>query len=95
MVNKIAAVIKARQKGQALEDAIEATFTPQQQVPPAGAPTQVEQPSPAPSGVPAGGALAPEGQAPVEMQQQAPDIQSILTSLTASGKGNARVVTRG
>jgi hypothetical protein len=29
------------------------------------------------------------------MQQQAPDIQSILTSLTASGKGNARVVTRG
>jgi hypothetical protein len=95
MVNKIAAVIKARQKGQALEDAIEATFTPQQQVPPAGAPTQVEQPSPAPSGVPAGGALAPEGQAPAEMQQQAPDIQSILTSLTASGKGNARVVTRG
>jgi len=95
MVNKIAAVIKARQKGQALEDAIEATFTPQQQVPPAGAPTQVEQPSPAPSGVPAGGALAPEGQAPAEIQQQAPDIQSILTSLTASGKGNARVVTRG
>ena len=94
MVNKIAAVIKARQKGQALEDAIEATFTPQQQVPPAGAPTQVEQPSPAPSGVPAGGALAPEGQAPMEAQQ-APDIQSILTSLTASGKGNARVVTRG
>ena len=93
MVNKIAAVIKARQKGQALEDAIEATFTPQQQVPPAGAPTQVEQPSPAPSGVPAGGALAPEGQAPMEAQQ-APDIQSILTSLTASGKGNARVVTK-
>ena len=93
MVNKIAAVIKARQKGQALEDAIEATFTPQQPVPPAGAPNMVEQPSPAPTGVPAGGALPQEG-APVE-PQAAPDIQSILTSLTASGKGNARVVTRG
>jgi hypothetical protein len=93
MVNKIAAVIKARQKGQALEDAIEATFTPQQPVPPAGAPNMVEQPSPAPTGVPAGGALPPEG-APA-LPQQAPDIQSILTSLTASGKGNARVVTRG
>jgi len=93
MVNKIAAVIKARQKGQALEDAIEATFTPQQPVPPAGAPNMVEQPSPAPTGVPAGGAL-PQEAAPV-LPQQAPDIQSILTSLTASGKGNARVVTRG
>jgi hypothetical protein len=93
MVNKIAAVIKARQKGQALEDAIEATFTPQQPVPPAGAPNMVEQPSPAPTGVPAGGAL-PQEAAPA-LPQQAPDIQSILTSLTASGKGNARVVTRG
>ena len=93
MVNKIAAVIKARQKGQALEDAIEATFTPQQPVPPAGAPNMVEQPSPAPTGVPAGGAL-PQEAAP-ELPQAAPDIQSILTSLTASGKGNARVVTRG
>ena len=93
MVNKIAAVIKARQKGQALEDAIEATFTPQQPVPPAGAPTQVEQPSPAPTGVPAGGALPQE--VAMGEPQAAPDIQSILTSLTASGKGNARVVTRG
>jgi hypothetical protein len=97
VVRKIAAVIKARQKGQALEDAIEATFAPQQQVPPAGAANQsVEQPSPAPAGAPAGGALPPEaGGMPAEMPQQAPDIQSILTSLTASGKGNARVVTRG
>ena len=95
VVRKIAAVIKARQKGQALEDAIEATFTPQQQVPPAGAANEsVEQPSPAPEGAPAGGALPPEGAMPAEMPQQAPDIQSILTSLTASGKGNARVVTR-
>ena len=94
MVNKIAAVIKARQKGQALEDAIEATFTPQQQVPPAGAPTQVEQPSPAPSGVPAGGALAPEAGAPQQAPAQAPvDIQTILSSLSASGRTGGRAST--
>jgi len=95
MVNKIAAVIKARQKGQALEDAIEATFTPQQQVPPAGAPTQVEQPSPAPTGASAGGALPPEAgpQGAVAQAPQRPDIQTLLSSLTASGKGNASVRT--
>jgi hypothetical protein len=94
IVNKIAAVIKARQKGQALEDAIEATFAPQQPVPPAGVSTSmVEQTSPAPSGAPVGGALPP-GQGGEMVPQQAPDIQTILSSLTASGKGNARVVTR-
>jgi hypothetical protein len=94
VVRKIAAVIKARQKGQSLEDAIEASFAPQQQVPPAGAANQmVEQPSPAPEGAPAGGAIPPQGGP--ELPPQAPDIQSILTSLTATGKGNARVVTRG
>jgi hypothetical protein len=92
MVNKIAAVIKARQKGQALEDAIEATFTPQQQVPPAGAPTQVEQPSPAPSGVPAGGALAPEATVAAP-EEPAPDIQTILASLSASGRTGGRAST--
>jgi hypothetical protein len=91
MVNKIAAVIKARQKGQALEDAIEATFTPQQPVPPAGAPNMVEQPSPAPTGVPAGGALAPE--APMAPQEVAPDIQTILSSLSASGRTGGRAST--
>ena len=96
MVNKIAAVIKARQKGQALEDAIEATFTPQQPVPPAGAPNMVEQPSPAPTGVPAGGALPDEAavaQGAVAQAPQRPDIQTLLSSLTASGKGNASVRT--
>jgi len=96
IVNKIAAVIKARQKGQALEDAIEATFAPQQPVPSAGVSNpMVEQTSPAPSGAPAGGALPPEQGAPMQAPQAPPDIQSILTSLTAGGKGNARVVTRG
>ena len=96
VVRKIAAVIKARQGGQALEDAIEATFMPQQQVPPAGAPQAVEQPSPAPEGVPAGGAPSPEqGGAPMAPPAAPPDIQSILSSLSSSGKGNARVVTKG
>jgi hypothetical protein len=95
IVRNIAAVIKARQKGQSLEDAIEATFTPQQQVPPAGEASMVEQPSPAPAAAPAGGAPSPEGAAPIQAPQQAPDIQTILSSLTASGKAGGRVVTRG
>ena len=95
VVRKIAAVIKARQKGVALEDAIEATFAPQQQVPPAGAPQMVEQTSPAPEGVPAGGAPTEQGGAPIEAPQAAPDIQTILSSLSASGVANARAVTRG
>ena len=98
MVNKIAAVIKARQKGTALEDAIEATFTPQQPVPPAGAAPMVEQPSPVPAATPAGGAPSPEmaqGQpGPAELAPQArPDIQTLVSALTSSGKGSARVAT--
>jgi hypothetical protein len=94
VVRKIAAVIKARQKGQALEDAIEANFTPQQQVPPAGASNpMVEQMSPAPSGAPVGG--SPEG--PIGgliPPEEPPDIQTILSSLTSGGKAGGRVVTR-
>ena len=92
VVRKIAAVIKARQKGQALEDAIEATFAPQQQVPPAGAPQAVEQTSPAPEGVPAGGAIAPEG-APFALAPEE-DIQTILATLTGAGGAGGRATTR-
>jgi len=92
VVRKIAAVIKARQKGQALEDAIEATFAPQQQVPPAGAPEMVEQTSPAPEGVPAGGAIAPEG-APFAPAPEE-DIQTILATLTGAGGAGGRATTR-
>jgi len=96
IVNKIAAVIKARQKGQALEDAIEATFAPQQPVPSAGVSNpMVEQTSPAPSGAPAEGALPPEQGGQMAAPTPPPDIQTILSSLTGSGKANARVVTRG
>jgi hypothetical protein len=98
IVRNIAAVIKARQKGQSLEDAIEATFAPQQPVPPAGEASMVEQPSPAPTATPAGGALAPEAQMapegqPVQAVPQRPDVQTLVSALTASGKGSARVAT--
>jgi len=90
VVRKIAAVIKARQKGQALEDAIEATFAPQQQVPPAGVPQSVEQMSPAPEAASAGGAPSPEMQLG---QEQPPNIQSLLSSLSGAGQANASVRT--
>ena len=97
IVLKIAEVIKARQKGQALEDAIGAAFTPKQQVPPTGtAAPMVEQTSPAPSTGPVGGTTSPEGAgpAPQEMAPQGrPDIQSILSSLTSAGNANASVRT--
>ena len=89
IVQKIAAVIKARQKGQALEDAIEATFAPAEQVPPAGAaPGMVEQTSPAPAGAPVGGALPPEVTA---AGQPAPDIMSIISTLSGSGQGGGAI----
>jgi hypothetical protein len=96
IVRKIAEVIKSRQKGQTIEDAIAEIFAPQpQQVPPAGAQSQVEQTSPAPAAAPVGGALPPEqGGAQLPQQPaQAPDIQSLLSSLSGSGQANASVRT--
>jgi DNA-binding FrmR family transcriptional regulator len=88
VVRKIAAVIKARQKGQALEDAIEETFAPQQEVPPVGAPTNaVEQMSPAPAGPPAGGPPMPP------QAQGRPDLQTMLSSLSGAGEARAAVKT--
>jgi hypothetical protein len=96
MINKIASVIKARQKGQALEDAIEDIFAPKPQVPPAGASQMVEQPSPAPEGVPAGGAPSPEGAMGPEMtppEQAPPSIMNLLSSLSGEGEASASVRT--
>ena len=83
IVRNIADVIKMRQKGTQVEDAIAEVFAPEQ-VPPAGAATsQVEQPSPAPAGAPVGGSpMTPA--AP-------PDVQSLLSSLTMGGGANASV----
>jgi hypothetical protein len=86
IVSKIAQVIKARQKGKAIEDAIDEIFAPEPQVPPAGAAPMVEQPSPAPAAAPAGGALPPQ-------TGGGADIMSLLSSLTAGGEANASVRT--
>jgi len=85
VVRQIAAVIKARQKGQALEDVIEEVFTPQPQpVPPAGAQQAVEQPSPVPAGAPVGGATP-------EIQAGPPDIMSLLSGISGGGTPTASV----
>ena len=82
IIQKIADVIKARQKGIAVEEAISEVFTPQQ-LPPAGAP-MVEQTSPAPA-APVGGA-SPMG-APTN------PLQSLLSSLTSGGQASASART--
>ena len=93
VVRQIADVIKARQKGVAIEDAIEQVFAPKEEVPPAGAaPEMVEQPSPAPAGALAGGAPSPEmmgGPA----AGGAPDIMTLLSGLTGGGEPTASVRT--
>lgn len=91
IIGKITSVIKARQKGQALEDAIDAAFAkPEVQVPPAGAaPSMVEQPSPAPAEAPVGGSPSPVEAAPTP----APDVQQILASLTGAGGASGRATT--
>ena len=87
LVTQIADVIKARQKGVSIEDAIKDVFAIEQ--PPAGV-EQVEQMSPAPDAL-AGGAMAPGG--PGGPGEGAPDIQTLLASLNSSGKGTASART--
>jgi hypothetical protein len=90
IVKKIAEVIKARQKGRTLEDAIEDIFAPE--LPPAGEQEMVEQTSPAPE-QPVGGPIP----MPPQGEEGAPDIQSLLSSLSSTGKGTAsarRVIRR-
>jgi hypothetical protein len=82
IIMKISDVIKARQKGVALEDAVEEIFKPEE-LPPAGA-SQVEQMSPAPV-APAGGISLP--------QEQGGGLQSLLSSLTAGGQASASART--
>ena len=77
VIKKIADVIKSRQKGVAIEDAVEEVFAPE--LPPAGA-SQVEQTSPAPA--------APVGGAPA-----APSLQTLLSSLTSGGEASASART--
>jgi hypothetical protein len=89
IVSKIAGVISARQKGLTLEDAIANIFAPEQPAPSAGVATpSVEQPSPAPGSAPAGGS-------PMAAPTAPPDIQTILSTLSGSGKATGRVTTKG
>ena len=84
IIKKIADVIKSRQKGVTIEDAVEEVFAPEE-LPPAGPAEQmVEQMSPAPDGAPVGG-VPPEG--------AAPSLQTLLSSLTAGGKASASART--
>ena len=85
VIQRIADVIKARQKGKAIEDIIEEVFAPQ--VPPAGAEPPVEPSSPAPGEPPVGG--PPQG----GNVEERPDLQTLLSSLNSSGKagGTARL----
>lgn len=86
IISNIASVIKARQNGMALEDAIADTFAPEPQVPPVGAPgSPVEQPSPVPGGAPAGGSPAPAG--------PPADVMSVISGLTGTGAAQSRVST--
>jgi hypothetical protein len=82
IVKKIAQVIKARQKGISIEDAIEDIFTPE--LPPAGTEQMVEQTSPAPAG--------PVGGLPSQPPQGG-GLQSLLSSLSAGGRANASART--
>ena len=82
IVKKIAQVIKARQKGVSIEDAIEDIFTPE--LPPAGTEQMVEQTSPAPAG--------PGGGLPSQPPQGG-GLQSLLSSLSAGGRASASART--
>jgi hypothetical protein len=94
IIAKVAQVIKARQGGKAVEDAIGEIFAPQN--PPVGANPPVEQTSPVPAGAPAGGSLAPQPQNAPQVpipQGGVPSIQNLISTLTSSGKANASVRT--
>ena len=100
IVEKIANVIKARQKGMAIEDAILDIFEKPEQVPSTGAPSEVEQPSTAPT-APVGGSpeepVAPEENIPTpKVTPERPPLESILSSLGIGGQvgGSARTIVR-
>jgi hypothetical protein len=96
LVRKLAGVIKARQKGIQIEDAIEEIF--EQKNPPAGAEEQSEQ-SPVPSAPPAPVGGAPEEAPPAGPEMAGPSgaqptMQSLLAGLNAAGNPTGGVSTR-
>lgn len=100
IIKNISTAIKARKGGKSIEDAMLDAFATQEQPqnPSAGAPSAVEQ-SPSPAPAPAGGAPSPETMAaqqqPMPMEQK-PDIQSLLSNLSATGSAgmSARTINK-
>ena len=81
LVNDIAEVIKQRQKGTNIEDAVQKVFAPAPQVPPAEMTAPVEQPVPAaPVEAPPGGPSPTAPEQALQMQGQM-DIQALLGQL--------------
>lgn len=99
IIKNISMAIKARKGGKPIEEAMLDAFAPKEeaQVPPAGAQTAVEQ-SPPPAQAPVGGSPSPEAMAAqqMQMQQPRPEIQSLLSNLSATGSGgmSARTINR-
>ena len=96
LVRNIATVIQQRQKGRALEDIVEEVF--ESQNPPAGGEESVEQPSvpPAPGSAPVGGPISQQAKTEPQIAGQVtqrPELQSLLSSLSASGKTGSSVRT--
>jgi len=99
IIKKISTVIQRRQKGESLEDVMLAVFQPEN--PPAGTQQSVEQPSvPSAPGAPVGGPQqgGPEGEPSPEergagITTPRPELESLLSSMNVSGKGNASVRT--
>jgi hypothetical protein len=100
ILTQMAAVIKARQKGVPIEDAIEDAFEPEEAPEEPGAPDLEQE-----AGIQAGQAMAPEGMPSGAPQAGAPggqaagmrpDMMQMIASLGAGGKSNlgASVVRR-
>lgn len=85
VLNQMAAVIKARQKGVPIEDAIEDAFEPEEPPEAPGAPdTEDEMGMAPPEGMPpeAGGGMP----MPQQAQQGRPDLMQLMASLGTTGK---------
>jgi hypothetical protein len=99
IIQKIADVIKERQRGKVLEDVIADVFKPQApENPAAGGASAVEQPSvPSAPGSPVAGSPLGEAEPRPEMgvgiNTERPELQSLLSSLNATGKVGSSVRT--
>jgi hypothetical protein len=98
VLTQMAAVIKARQKGVPIEDAIEDAFEPEEVEEPEGAPDMEDEMGMAPEGMPPemGGMGAPPAAPMGGQEQMRPDMMQMIASLGGGGRPNlgASVVRR-